>query len=124
MKKKTVVLVVEDDFLIRMGALDIVRSAGYEALEARGSAEAINILASREDVDLLFTDVNMPGKMDGLQLAFYVHQHLPKVGIIVASGTLVVQTKTLPTGARFFTKPYSEQEIAAEMAAMLEALQR
>ena len=121
MKKKTVVLVVEDDFVIRMGAMDIVRSAGHEALEARGSDEAIDILASRDDVDLLFTDVNMPGKMDGLQLAFYVHEQSPKVGIIVASGTLVVQMNTLPPGARFFTKPYSEQEIAAEMAAMLQA---
>lgn len=121
MKKKAVVLVVEDDFIIRMGAMDIVSSAGHAALEACGSEEAINILSSRDDINLVFTDVIMPGKIDGLQLAFYVHRQFPKVGIIVASGTLVVQMNTLPPGARFFTKPYSEQEIAAEMAAMLQA---
>ena len=119
MKKKAVILVVEDDFLIRMDAADIVSSAGYEAVEASSADEAVLILRSRDDIDLVFTDVVMPGTMDGLQFAFYVRQHYPKVGIIVASGTLVVDRDTLPSTARFFVKPYSDREIADEMANLL-----
>jgi CheY-like chemotaxis protein len=63
-----VVLVVEDSSLIRIGALDLIRSAGYEALDAGGADEAIRILESRDDIDLVFTDVQMPGTIDGIKL--------------------------------------------------------
>lgn len=63
---KAVVLVVEDSAIIRMGAVDLVHFAGYEALEARDADEAIRILESRSDIDLVFTDVQMPGTMDGI----------------------------------------------------------
>ena len=62
-----VVLIVEDSAIIRMGAVDLVLSAGYEALEACDADEAIRILESRDDVDLVFTDVQMPGTMDGIK---------------------------------------------------------
>ena len=69
---RAVVLVVDDIALIRMGAVDLVQSAGYEALEAQDADEAIRILESRDDIDLVFTDVQMPGTMDGIKLASFV----------------------------------------------------
>jgi CheY-like chemotaxis protein len=69
---KAVILVVEDSALIRMSAVDLVLSAGYEALEARDADEAIGILEARADIDLVFTDVQMPGTMEGIKLAHYI----------------------------------------------------
>ena len=63
---KAVVLVVEDSAIIRMSAVDLLLSAGYDALEAQHADEAIRILESRTDIDLVFTDVQMPGTMDGI----------------------------------------------------------
>ena len=69
---KAVILVVEDSALIRMSAVDLVLSAGYEAPEARDADEAIGILEARADIDLVFTDVQMPGTMEGIKLAHYI----------------------------------------------------
>lgn len=66
---KAVVLVVENSAIIRMGAIDLVQSAGYEAIEANNADEAIRILESRAGIDLVFTDVEMPGTMDGIKLS-------------------------------------------------------
>ena len=77
---KAVVLLVEDSLIIRMGAVEIVVDAGYEALEAPGADAAVRILGARGDVDLVFTDVQMPGTMDGLELAHYVRFRWPNIG--------------------------------------------
>ncbi|MDH4992415.1 response regulator [Aquamicrobium lusatiense] len=116
---KAVVLVVEDSTLIRMGAVDLVISAGYEALEARDADEAIRILESRSDIDLVFTDVQMPGTMDGIKLARYIRDRWPPVKLIVASGTAILEESSLPEGSRFFPKPYNDHAIADAMAHML-----
>lgn len=116
---KTVVLVVEDSTLIRMGAVDLVLSAGYEALEARDADEAIRILESRSDIELVFTDVQMPGTMDGIKLAHYIRDRWPPVKLIVASGTAILEESSLPEGSRFFSKPYSDHAIADAMARVL-----
>ena len=79
---RSVVLVVEDSALIRMGAVDLVLSAGYEALEAQDADEAIRILESRDDIDLVFTDVQMPGTMDGIKLAHYIRDRWPPVSCL------------------------------------------
>ena len=117
--EKAVVLVVEDTALIRMDALDLVSTAGYEALEACNADEAIVILESRDDIDLMFTDVQMPGSMDGLRLSHYVHEHWPPVKIILASGMEIPEENRLPVGSRFFSKPYSDTTITDAMARML-----
>jgi CheY-like chemotaxis protein len=101
----TVVLVVEDHPLIRMGALDLVASAGFEALQARDADEAIQILEARADIRLVFTDVEMPGTMDGLKLVHYIRGRWPAVLLLVASGKTIVEESHLPTGARFFPNP-------------------
>ena len=88
---KSVVLVVEDSALIRMGAVDLVLSAGYEALEAKDADEAIRILEAREDIDLVFTDVQMPGTMDGIKLVHYIRDRWPPIKLLVASGKAILE---------------------------------
>jgi two-component system, response regulator PdtaR len=116
---RAVVLVVDDSVLIRMGAVDIVQSAGYEALEAEDADAAIRILEARNDIDLVFTDVQMPGTMDGIKLAHYIRNRWPPVKLIVASGWAILEESSLPTGSRYFAKPYSEHAITEAMALLL-----
>ena len=116
---KPVVLVVEDTALIRMGAIDLVRSAGYEALEACDADEAIRIRESRDDIDLVFTDVQMPGTMDGIKLSHYIRNRWPPVKLLVASGMTILEESSLPSGSLFSSKPYNEHEIIDKMARLL-----
>ncbi|MFP9136629.1 response regulator [Devosia sp. XGJD_8] len=118
-KGKAVVLVVEDSTIIRMGAVDLVLAAGYEALQARDADEAIAILESRGDVDLVFTDVQMPGTMDGIKLAHYIRDRWPPVRLIVASGAAIIEESSLPGGSSFFSKPYDDHAITDAMAPLL-----
>ena len=117
--RKAVVLVVEDNPLIRMCAVDLVVTAGFEALEAGDADEAIGILEARADIHLVFTDVSMPGSMDGIKLAHYVQNRWPPVKLIVASGKSIVEESHLPAGARFFSKPYDEGAIVEAMTRLL-----
>lgn len=116
---KAVVLVVEDTAIIRMGAIDLVQSAGYEALEARDADQAIRILEARDDIDLVFTDVQMPGTMDGIKLSHYIRVRWPPVKLLVASGMAILEESSLPTGSMFASKPYSDHEIVDMMARLL-----
>ena len=83
-----VVLIVEDEMVLRMRAVDMVEDAGYTPLEALDAAEAVAILESRSDVALICTDIQMPGQMDGVGLAHAVHARWPTIKIIVVSGQL------------------------------------
>jgi two-component system, response regulator PdtaR len=114
-----VVLIVEDSALLRIGAVELVLSAGYEALEAGDADEAIRILESRDDIDLVFTDVQMPGTMDGIKLSHYIRNRWPPVKLIVASGAAIIEESSLPGGSRFFSKPYNNRTIINEMARLL-----
>lgn len=116
---KAVVLVVEDSTIIRMSAVDLVLSAGYEALEACDADEAIRILELRNDIDLVFTDVQMPGTMDGIKLSHYIRDRWPPVRLIVASGAAILKESDLPTGSRAFSKPYDNHAITDAMAHLL-----
>jgi CheY-like chemotaxis protein len=119
MPNQPVILVVEDDPIIRMGALQLVVDAGFEAIAASDADEAIRILEARSDIHLVFTDVGMPGTMDGIKLAHYIRHRWPPVKLIVASGEVIADESHLPAGARFFHKPYSESTIVGAMVAML-----
>ena len=116
---KHVVLVVEDSPIIRMGAVELVLSAGYEALQARDADEAIRILESRSDIDLVFTDVQMPGTMDGIRLSHYIRERWPPVKLILASGNAILEESSLPKGSGFFAKPYVDNAIVEAMARLL-----
>src|SRR6476660_2495130 len=85
---KPTVLVVEDEMLLRMRAIDIVEDAGFTPIEAVNADDALAILESRSDIELLFTDIQMPGSMDGLKLALAVHERWPSIKIILVSGKL------------------------------------
>ena len=114
-----VVLVVEDEMLLRMRAVDMVNDAGYISVEAVDADEALVILQSRSDIALLFTDVQMPGSMNGLQLARAVHERWPPIKIILASGQLKLSTSDIPRDSRFFGKPLKSDEMIAQMREML-----
>ncbi|MDB5661117.1 MAG: two-component system response regulator [Cypionkella sp.] len=114
-----VVLVVEDSFLIRLNALDTIARTGYEALEAQNADEAILILETRQDIDLVFTDVQMPGSMDGIELCQYVRILWPHVKLLVASGVFQLQEQSLPSGCIFLSKPYSDRAITNAITKLL-----
>src|SRR5580698_10928023 len=91
------VLVVEDEMLLRMRAVDIVEDAGFTPIEAVNADQALAILESRSDIALLFTDIQMPGSMDGLKLAYAVHERWPPIKIILVSGQLNLSDSEKPT---------------------------
>lgn len=98
--QKPVVLVVEDETLIRTCAVEMVEAAGFQAIAAADADEAIEILESRNDIRAVFTDVQMPGSMDGLRLAHVVRSRWPPVALIVTSGHITPTTADLPDGGR------------------------
>jgi CheY-like chemotaxis protein len=104
--KKPAVLIVEDEPLVRLGAVGAIENAGFEVIEAADADEAITILENRSDVRVIFTDIQMPGSMDGLKLVHAVRNRWPPIKIIVTSGRGQVSEKDLPEGGRFFVKPY------------------
>ena len=112
---RSVVLIVEDEFLIRMDAIDMIRSGGFEAVEAKDADEAIEILESRPDITVVFTDIHMPGSMDGLKLAAAVRGRWPPIKIVATSGRANLSEEDLPSGSRFLTKPYSAREIVSTL---------
>jgi|EndMetStandDraft_9_1072997.scaffolds.fasta_scaffold565100_1 CheY-like chemotaxis protein len=114
-KSLPVVLVVEDEALLRMLAVEVVEEAGFSAIEARDADEAVALLESRTDIVLLFTDVNMPGSMDGLKLAHAVRDRRPSIKILLVSGQQRLQPSDLPLNSRFVEKPY-------QVSALVEAL--
>ena len=115
-----VVLIVEDEMVLRMRAVDMVEDAGYTPLEALDAAEAVAILESRSDVALICTDIQMPGQMDGVGLAHAVHARWPAIKIIVVSGQLKPQNLDLPPRSRFLGKPLDAGEVIAEMRDMID----
>jgi two-component system, response regulator PdtaR len=115
------VLIVEDEPLIRMGAVYMIEDAGFEVYEAGSADAAIALLELHKEIRLIFTDVDMPGSMDGLKLAHYVRGRWPPVKIIVTSGHIKVTEESLPAGAIFLPKPYDPTEIAHKVRELIPA---
>jgi CheY-like chemotaxis protein len=113
-----VVLIVEDEFLIRMAMAEAVRDAGFEVVEAGDAAGAIAILESRSDIQVVFTDIHMPGCMDGAMLAHTIRHRWPPVRVIATSGRVAVHKLDLPAGILVFTKPYNPEQIAWTLHAL------
>ena len=90
------VLIVEDEALVRLSARAEIEAAGFKVYEANNADEAIRILEANSDIELVFTDVDMPGSMDGVKLAHYVRTRWPPVKIIVTSGYQHVTAEQLP----------------------------
>ena len=117
----TNVLVVEDEMVLRMRAVDIVEDAGFTAVEAVNADEALSILEKRSDIALLFSDIQMPGSMDGLKLAHAVHARWPAIKIILVSGQVKLSDADKPANSRFFGKPLEVKQMIAELQAMVGA---
>ena len=103
------ILIVEDEPFIRMFALATLQDAGFTVLQARNSAEALEVLARHSEISILVTDVRMPGRMDGLALVAQVHVDHPSIQSIVASGNTSAQAATDAGAMGFVAKPYIAQ---------------
>jgi two-component system, response regulator PdtaR len=101
------VLVVEDEALIRAFAADVLEEAGFEVVKASSGDDAVLVLNRRSDVIILFTDMEMPGRLNGLALAHFVREHHPGIRIMITSGRLRPKAGDMPADAIFFEKPYA-----------------
>jgi two-component sensor histidine kinase/ActR/RegA family two-component response regulator len=115
----TNVLVVEDEMVLRMRAVDIVEDAGFTAVEATNADQAISVLEARSDISLLFSDIQMPGSIDGLKLAHAVHERWPHIKIILVSGQITPSSDEKPENSRFFGKPIDSKQMIAELQDMI-----
>jgi len=116
---KLCVLVVEDEPLIQMDVVDQLEDEGFKVFAAFDAAEAIRLLTANPEIRVVFTDIDMPGSMDGIALAHYVRDRWPPIKIIVTSGHRTVQRGQLPNGSPFFQKPYNSSKLISKMKDMV-----
>jgi len=107
----SLVLIVEDDVLVRQNAVFLLEEAGFDTLEAARADEAIALLEARQDIRIVFTDINMPGSMDGLALAQAVRRRWPPVELVLTSGYARVRDDDIPERGLFLGKPYKPTEL-------------
>jgi two-component system, response regulator PdtaR len=113
---QSVVLIVEDEALVRMSAVDMVGQTGCRILEAVNADEALDVLTNRTDIRVLFTDVEMPGSMDGYRLARTVRERWPGIAIVITSGRKAPGLGDLLAGGRFLAKPYEAFAVAQTLS--------
>ena len=117
--RQPVVLLVEDEPLVRTLQVDILRDAGFWVLEAQDADEAFEILKRRRDIRAILTDVNMPGSLDGFEFARLVAQGWPEVGVLVISGKASPSEGDLPPRATFVAKPVRPAALVEQIQAVL-----
>lgn len=118
-----VVLVVEDEPLVRMTAADELEEAGFQVLEAANADVALTVLEARADeVQVLFTDVDMPGSMDGMALAEKVNERWPHIRLLISSGYACPQPDTIPDHGHFLPKPYRPAVVVQHICEMIDPL--
>jgi CheY-like chemotaxis protein len=113
------VLIVEDEFLLRMEAVFFIEDAGFKTYEAGNAEQAIALLELHDDIRVVFTHIQMPGSMDGLKLSHYVRKRWPPVTLIITSGLKRPLTADMPVESAFFGKPYHLVDLAAHFRAVL-----
>lgn len=106
-----VVLVVEDEPLLLFHARDLIEDAGYEVLTAASADEAVRLLEQRADIAIVFTDVQMPGTMDGVRLAEAIRRRWPPIALVITSGRVSLATADMPLSSVFLSKPYIERDL-------------
>jgi CheY-like chemotaxis protein len=116
---RPIVLVVEDNSLVRIVIADFLECAGFVVLQADDGAAALLILASGAEFNILFTDVRMPGPIDGAGVAMLMREQRPDMPIVVTSGHGV--PTPLPTGGRFVSKPYDNRKVVTLLTDLLAA---
>ncbi len=112
---KPVILIVEGEFLLRMDSVEILEDGGFEVVPAANADEAIAILSARSGIQIVFTDIQMPGSMDGLKLAHFVRDRWPPIKIVATSGHVRASEDVLPAGSVFLPKPYRGAELIATL---------
>jgi CheY-like chemotaxis protein len=113
------VLIVEDEFLLRIDAVEYMKDSGFTVYEASNADEAIALLEAHPDIRAVFTDIYMPGSMDGLKLAHYVRRRWPPVKLIITSGQTRPTAEDMPVGSSYFGKPYHLDKVADSLRAMI-----
>jgi CheY-like chemotaxis protein len=116
---KAIVLVVENEAILRLMAVSVVEDAGFDAIEAGDADEAVRILEGRDDIRIVFTDIHMPGSMDGMKLAACIRDRWPPVEIILTSGHFAENDVVLPARGLFFAKPYDPVAVGNAMRRMV-----
>lgn len=119
-RKQIPVLIVEDEVLIRMHLVDILDHEGFTTVEVGSASEAVSMLEGRPDIRVVFTDIEMPGTMNGLALSHYVRHRWPPTIIVVNSGQRRPDLKEMPDGAHFIGKPFQ----SAELSSVLDGIRR
>jgi CheY-like chemotaxis protein len=109
---RPVVLVVEDEYLVRLYAADVIADAGFDVIQANNADEAIAFLEARKDIAVVFTDIDMPGSMDGLKLAAAVRNRWPPIELILTSGKYNPGDQGIPERGHFLPKPYHANSLA------------
>ncbi len=110
-----VILIVEDEALVRLCAATLLADNGYHVVEAGSAADALRVLEARSDVTLVFTDIQMPGALDGMDLVREVHARWPNVFLMITSGRSTPASVDIPDDGRFVSKPYRDKELLAQV---------
>jgi two-component system, response regulator PdtaR len=118
--KPSAVLLVEDEPLIRMVVTDYLAEQGVMVLQASGAADALDILEHRSDVGVLFTDINMPGLLDGADLAQAVAQRWPQLRLLLTTGKEMPSLARIPVGCEFVPKPFDLEKLSLRIHALLQ----
>lgn len=118
-RKAKTILIVEDEALIRMLAVSILVDAGFQVIEAANADQALVALDTHPEIQAMFTDINMPGELDGFDLAKAVHTRWPDVHLLLTSGKAIWPDANMPSNGIFLPKPYSPDSIADILTSML-----
>jgi CheY-like chemotaxis protein len=117
-----IILVAEDQVLVRMAAVDMLADHGFEVWEAGGADEVLAVLQQRgAEIGVLFTDIQMPGSIDGLQLAHRVRRSWPRIGLLITSGKTLPRSAELPGGSRFLSKAYDLNQMMTQVRELMPA---
>jgi two-component system, response regulator PdtaR len=119
LKSKAAILVVEDETLVRLWVADLLEENGFSVIEAEQADAALKLLETRPDVKLLFTDVQMPGSLNGMELARTVHARWPHILLVITSGRERPSRAEIPDDGRFVAKPYSADELLGQVNDLL-----
>ena len=112
---RVTVLVVEDEPLLRMDAVDMVEDAGFDCIAAANAGQAMQLLEARSDIGIILSDISMPPGMNGTELVAIVRDRWPPIKIILLSGQFALGEIDLPEGGMFFRKPYRSEAVVAAM---------
>ncbi|MEI5689123.1 MULTISPECIES: response regulator [Sphingomonas] len=119
--KRWPVLVVEDEPILRLDAISMVEKAGFEAVEALSSADAIQLLEERLDIRLVYMDLDMPRSRKGIEIAAAIRKRWPPIEIILTAAYFTRESVELPERAEFYSKPIDHDEVIAAMQRLIEA---